>query len=295
MVATASTAAGGGASIVTGRPHAESSATSAIRRYVGRMHITLAGKVAVVTGGANGIGQATVARLARSGAAVAIWDRDLSAATGMIETLRADGAAVLAVAVDVTDRGAIEAAVSETVAQFGGIDILVNNAGITRDAQLVRVKDGVVAGGMSEEEFDAVIAVNLKGVYACTQAVVPQMLARGGGAIVNATSVVARSGNFGQTNYVASKAGVIGMTQVWARELGRRGIRVNAIAPGFIATDMTRAMPASALEQMVARTPLGAIGTPDDVAAAYCFLVSDAARFINGAVLSVDGGLVIGT
>lgn len=259
------------------------------------MHISLAGKVAVVTGGANGIGRATVARLARSGAAVAIWDRDVSPVKALIDTLRAEGASVLATVVDVTDRGAIEAAVSATVSHFGGIDILVNNAGITRDAQLVRVKDGAVVGGMSEADFDAVIAVNLKGVYACTQAVVPEMLARGGGAIVNATSVVARSGNFGQTNYVASKAGVIGMTQVWARELGRRGIRVNAIAPGFIATDMTAAMPAPVLEQMAAHTPLGALGTPEDVAAAYCFLVSDAARFISGAVLAVDGGLVIGT
>jgi 3-oxoacyl-[acyl-carrier protein] reductase len=259
------------------------------------MHLSLTGKVAVVTGGANGIGRATVARLARSGAAVAIWDRDLAALGELIHTLRADGANVVATAVDVTDRAAIDRAVSEAVGHFGGIDILVNNAGITRDAQLVRVKDGVVTGGMSEADFDAVIAVNLKGVYACTQVVVPQLIARGGGAIVNATSVVARAGNFGQTNYVASKAGVIGMTQVWARELGRRGIRVNAIAPGFIATDMTRAMPESALEQMVAHTPLGAMGTPDDVAAAYCFLVSDAARFITGAVLAVDGGLVIGT
>jgi len=259
------------------------------------MHISLAGKVAVVTGGANGIGRATVARLARSGAAVAIWDRDLAPVRHMIDTLRAEGASVLATVVDVTDRAAIEAAVSATVAHFGGIDILVNNAGITRDAQLVRVKDGAVTGGMAESDFDAVIAVNLKGVYACTQAVVPHLLARGGGAIVNATSVVARTGNFGQTNYVASKAGVIGMTQVWARELGRRGIRVNAIAPGFIATDMTAAMPAAALEQMASHTPMGALGTPDDVAAAYCFLVSDAARFINGAVLAVDGGLVIGT
>jgi 3-oxoacyl-[acyl-carrier protein] reductase len=259
------------------------------------MHIDLTGKVTIVTGGANGIGRATVQRLARSGAAVAIWDRDLAPLGGLLDALRAEGARVHAATVDVTDRAAIDAAVADTVARFGGIDILINNAGIVRDAQLVRVKEGEVTGGLSAADFDAVIAVNLKGVFECTQAVVPAMLARGGGAIVSASSVVARVGNFGQTNYVAAKAGVEGMTQVWARELGRRGIRVNAIAPGFIATDMTAAMPAHILEQMAARTPLARMGAPDDVAAAYCFLVSDAARFINGAVLPVDGGLVIGT
>jgi 3-oxoacyl-[acyl-carrier protein] reductase len=259
------------------------------------MQITLQHKVAVVTGGANGIGRATVEQLVASGAAVAVWDRDVGPVASTLAMLRAGGARVLALAVDVTDRARIDAAVAATVSEFGGIDILINNAGITRDAQLVKVKDGAVIGGMMTADFDAVIAVNLAGVFHCTQAVVPALLARGGGAIVSASSVVARAGNFGQTNYVASKAGVIGMTQVWARELGRRNIRVNAIAPGFIATDMTAAMPAALLEQMEGRTPLGRLGTPADVAAAYCFLVSDAARFINGAVLPVDGGLVMGT
>ncbi len=259
------------------------------------MRIDLTGRVAVVTGGANGIGRATVAQLARSGASVVIWDRSADAASELVESLRREQRAVHAIAMNVTDRSSVESAAAESAAMFGGIDILINNAGITRDAQLVRVKDGAVTGGMSESDFDTVIDVNLKGVFTCTQVVVPYMLTRGGGAVVNATSVVARTGNFGQTNYVASKAGVIGMTQVWARELGRRNIRVNAIAPGFISTDMTAAMPAAVLEQMAAHTPMGALGTPEDVASAYCFLVSDAARFINGAVLAVDGGLVIGT
>jgi 3-oxoacyl-[acyl-carrier protein] reductase len=259
------------------------------------MHINLAQRVAVVTGGANGIGLATARRLAASGARVAIWDRVAEAGHAAVATLSAEGLAVVFVQTDVTDRTSVDAAVSATVSQFGGIDILINNAGITRDGQLVKVKDGVAAGGMSESDFDAVIAVNLKGVFTCTQAVVPQLLARGGGRIVNASSVVALNGNFGQTNYVATKAGVIGMTQVWARELGKRGITVNAIAPGFIATEMTAKMPAPVLEGMQAHTPLQRLGSPEDVANAYCFLASDQAAFINGAVLTVDGGLVIGT
>lgn len=259
------------------------------------MLIDLAGRVAVVTGGANGIGLATAARLARSGAQVAIWDRHPESAESLARALEAEGHAVLVHRTEVTDRAQVEQAATATVERFGGIDILINNAGIIRDAQLVRVKDGTVAGGMSAVDFDAVIDVNLKGVFTCTQVVVPHLLARGGGAIVNATSVVARTGNFGQTNYVAAKAGVVGMTQVWARELGRHGIRVNAIAPGFIATDMTASIPEAVLSQMKAHTPVGRLGVPDEVASAYCFLVSDAARFINGAVLPVDGGLVIGT
>ncbi len=259
------------------------------------MHIDLSTRVAVVTGGANGIGLATAIRFVRSGARVAIWDRARATGEQVERSLRAEGADVLFVETDVTSRDSVDAAVGATVAHFGGVDILVNNAGITRDAQLVRVKDGAVAGGMSDEDFDAVLAVNVKGVYTCTQAVVPHLLARGGGRIVNASSVVALNGNFGQTNYVASKAAVIGMTQVWARELGKRGITVNAIAPGFIATDMTAKMPAAVLDGMRAHTPLAQLGTPEDVANAYCFLVSEQAGFINGAVLSVDGGLVIGT
>jgi len=259
------------------------------------MHIDLTSRVAVVTGGANGIGLATARRLAASGAQVAIWDRVEDAGEAAVAALAADGHAGLFVATDVTDRASVDAAVARTVSHYGAIDILINNAGITRDAQLVKVKDGVASGGMNDAEFDAVIAVNLKGVFHCTQAVVPHLIARGGGRIVNASSVVACHGNFGQTNYVASKAGVIGMTQVWARELGKRGITVNAIAPGFIATDMTAKMPPQVLDGMMAHTPVGRLGTPDDVANAYCLLCSEYAAFINGATLPVDGGLVIGT
>ncbi len=259
------------------------------------MQITFDSQVAVVTGGANGIGLATARRLAQSGARIAIWDRVAAAGEAARAVLTADGFTVTFIETDVTDRASVDAAVAATLAAYGAIDILINNAGITRDAQLVKVKDGVASGGMSEADFDAVVSVNLKGVFTCTQAVVPHLLTRGRGRIINASSVVAMNGNFGQTNYVATKAGVIGMTQVWARELGKRGITVNAIAPGFIATEMTAKMPAPVLEGMASHTPLGRLGSPDDVANAYCFLASAQAGFINGAVLAVDGGLVIGT
>lgn len=148
---------------------------------------------------------------------------------------------------------------------------------------------------MSDEQFDSVINVNLKGVFVCTRAVVPHMISTGGGVILNASSVVGLYGNFGQTNYVAAKAALIGMTKTWARELGRHKIRVNAVAPGFIATEMVRQMPAKALDSMVAHTPLGRLGKPEEIAEAYCWLASDTASFITGSVLSVDGGAVVGT
>ena len=166
---------------------------------------------------------------------------------------------------------------------------------ILRDGQLIKFKEGALTGMMSDEQFDSVIAVNLRGVFACTRAVVPRMIASGGGVILNASSVVGLYGNFGQTNYVASKAGVIGMTKVWAREFGKYKIRVNAVAPGFIATEMIRQMPEKAQQAMLGHTPLGRIGEPDDIANAYVFLASDQASFITGAVLSVDGGAVTGT
>jgi len=184
---------------------------------------------------------------------------------------------------------------SRVIAKHGRIDVLVNNAGIVRDAQLVKVKDGEIVSTMDDATFDAVVNVNLKGVFVCTRAVVPQMIKQRSGVVLNASSIVGLYGNFGQTNYAATKAGVISFTQTWARELGKFGIRVNAVAPGFVATDMVKAMPEKVLDTMAAKAPLGALGEPDDIANAYVWLASDAAKFVHGTVLSVDGGLVLGT
>jgi 3-oxoacyl-[acyl-carrier protein] reductase len=197
--------------------------------------------------------------------------------------------------VDVTDAAAVEEAMAAVVERFGGVDVLINNAGIVRDAQLVKWKDGEVVSTLSDEAFDAVLGVNLRGVFLCTRAAVPHMIRAGSGVILSASSVVGLYGNFGQTNYAATKGGVITMTRTWARELGRYGIRVNAVAPGFVATDIVRDVPERVLEGMVARTPVGRMGRPEDVAEAYLWLASDAASFVHGTVLSVDGGLVIGT
>lgn len=250
----------------------------------------LSGKVCLVTGGAAGIGRATAEKFVAEGATVVICDVD--AVRGR-EVAAEIGATFFQV--NVADHSAALAWIDAVVAEHGRIDVLVNNAGILRDAQLVKFKDGEVVSQMSEEAWDAVIAVNLKGVFNCTQAVVPVMMRQKSGVILNASSVVGLYGNFGQTNYVATKAGVIGMTRVWARELGRYNIRVNAIAPGFIATEMVMQMPEKILDGMRARTPLGRMGDPADIANAYTFLASDEASFITGHVLSVDGGIVIGT
>jgi 3-oxoacyl-[acyl-carrier protein] reductase len=243
-------------------------------------------KVVIVTGGAAGIGRATAHRFAQEGARVAVWDVQADSSEAPVGEFQK---------VDVTDAAAVEAAVAAVVSKWGRIDVLVNNAGIVRDGQLVKWKDGQQTGGMGEREFDTVVSVNLKGVFLCTRAVVPHMIAAGGGVILNASSVVGLYGNFGQTNYAATKAGVISMTKTWARELGKHNIRVNAVAPGFIATEMVTAMPEKVLQSMVGHTPLGRMGKPEDIAEAYFWLASDAAGFIHGTVLSVDGGLVVGT
>jgi len=241
------------------------------------MDLNLTDRVVIVTGGAAGIGRATAERFEAEGARVIVWDVTTEPR------------------IDVTSREQVEQAVDDVVRQYGRVDVLVNNAGIVRDAQLVKWKDGAVVSTMDDAAFDAVVNVNLKGVFVCTRAVVPHMIRAGRGVILNASSIVGLYGNFGQTNYAATKAGVISFTQTWARELGRYGIRVNAVAPGFIATEMVKAMPEKVLDSMAAKAPLGRMGEPDDVANAYAWLASDAARFVSGAVLSVDGGLVLGT
>jgi len=252
----------------------------------------LANRVCLITGGAAGIGKATAQRFIEEGATVVICDVNQETGQQAAAELGPQAAFYL---VNVTDRQAVQAWVDDVVARYGHIDVLVNNAGIMRDNMLVKVKDGELVKQMPEEDFDLVIAVNLKGVFNCTQAVAPVMIRQGGGVILNATSIVGIDGNFGQTNYVATKAGVIGMTKVWARELGRYNIRVNAIAPGFTLTEMVRQMPEKILEGMVSRTPLGRLGEPRDIANAYLFLASDEASFISGVVLRVDGGIVVGT
>jgi 3-oxoacyl-[acyl-carrier protein] reductase len=255
----------------------------------------LRNKVVIVTGAAAGIGRATARRFAEEGAHVAGWDVKDDSRAEFVREMQAAGGEGLFQRVDVTDGESVQHAVQQVVDRWGTVNVLVNNAGILRDAQLIRYKDGAVTGLMSDEAFDAVIGVNLRGVFLCTRTVVPHMIEAGGGVILNATSVVGLYGNFGQTNYVASKAGVIGMARTWARELGKYKIRVNAVAPGFIATEMVKAMPEKILQSMRDHTPVGRMGEPDDIAEAYVWLASDRASFISGAVISVDGGIVTGT
>lgn len=252
-------------------------------------------KVVVITGAAAGIGRATALRFAEAGAQIAAWDVSARTAPQLESAVKWAGGECQFQAVDVTSAKEVESAAEAVAEKWGRIDVLINNAGIVRDAQLVKWNGGSPESIMSEDTWDSVIGVNLKGVFLVTRAIVPYMIKGGGGVILSAASVVGLLGNFGQTNYVASKAGVIGMTRTWARELGKYKIRVNAVAPGFIATDMVRAMPPKVLEAMVARTPMGRAGTPEDVANAYFWLASDQASFIHGTVISVDGGVVIGT
>lgn len=247
-------------------------------------------KVVLVTGGAAGIGKATAERFAEEGAKVIICDLAEEAGKKVAEAINGEFSKV-----NVTDRQAVQAWVDEVIAKHGRIDVIVNNAGIVRDGQLVKFKEGQLVGQMSEADFDLVISINLKGVFNCAQAVVPQMIKQGSGVILNASSVVGLDGNFGQTNYVATKSGVIGMTKVWARELGKYGVRVNALAPGFIATEILNSMPQKIIDGMKARTPLGRMGEPRDIANAYLFLASEEASFITGETLRVDGGIVVGT
>ena len=254
--------------------------------------VTLTNKVILITGASSGIGRATAERFIEEGAKVAICDVNRQAGEAAAQEI---GSNATFYQVNVMDRQAVQKWVDQVVEEYGRVDVLVNNAGITRDNQLVKVKDGELVKQMPEADFDLLIGVNLKGVFNCTQAVAPQMIRQGSGVILNASSVVGLDGNFGQTNYVATKAGVIGMTKVWARELGRYGVRVNAVAPGFTATEILVTMPERILDGMRDRTPLGRLGDPRDIANAYLFLASDEASFVTGVVLRVDGGIVVGT
>ena len=241
-------------------------------------------KVVVVTGGAQGIGLSAVERFAEEGARVAIWDFNTDKGTAAEAALKEKGHDLRFQQVNVVDMDSVKAAVEALFNETGQIDVLVNNAGITRDASLMK---------MTEEQWQQVLDVNLGGVFHCTKAIAPVMVEQKSGCIINTSSVVGLYGNFGQTNYVATKSGVIGMTKVWARELGRKGIRVNAVAPGFIATEMVDTVPENVIEMMVGKTPLARLGKPEDIANAYIFLASDLASYISGTVISVDGGLVI--
>ncbi len=244
----------------------------------------LENKVAVITGGAQGIGKATVKRFAEEGAVVIIWDVNEEKASLTINEFKNLSDKIEFQKVDVTNLDSVTAAAVEIVSKHKKIDILINNAGITRDASFLK---------MTAEQWKQVIDVNLTGVFNCTKAIAPIMVENKFGKIVNTSSVVGIYGNFGQTNYVATKSGIIGMTKVWARELGRKGINVNAVAPGFIATEMVGTIPEKVIEMLKEKTPLGKLGDPTDIANAYLFLVSDDANFITGTVLSVDGGLVL--
>ncbi len=241
-------------------------------------------KVAIVTGGAQGIGLATVRKFLAEGARVALVDRSEAAVADAVAQLKGPAAWVRGFAVDVTDRPALDAMVADVRNQAGRIDVLVNNAGITQDARLQN---------MTQEQFDRVIDVNLRGVFQASQAVLATLLAQGSGVILIASSVVGLYGNFGQTNYAASKFGVIGFVKTWARELGPKGIRCNAVCPGFIATGLLESIPPKVLEAMKERVPLRRLGQPEEVANAYAFLASDEASYMNGAVIEVGGGLTI--
>lgn len=240
----------------------------------------LKGKVALISGGANGIGLATTRRFAREGARIIMWDLS-DKGNEIIGDLKREGHDALFQMVSVADELAVQKAVEEAHKHFGRIDILINNAGITRDRTLLK---------MSQQEWNEVMAVNLTGVFNCTQAVAPIMKDQNYGRIISASSNVAIRGNFGQTNYVATKAAIIGMTKVWAMELGKYGITVNCIAPGFIHTAMTDKMPEEVQQQSLSQIPLGKWGLPDDIANGYLYLASDEASFVSGICLTIDGG-----
>jgi 3-oxoacyl-[acyl-carrier protein] reductase len=246
--------------------------------------LSLTGRVAIVTGAGRGIGAATAKLLARAGAHVALLDLDGAGATRTAEAIGLGGKEALPFEVDVTDGFAIERTFDRVVEEWGRLDVLVNNAGLVRDSRLEEVTD---------KDWDLTMDVNLKGAMVCARAAVPHMLARGAGRILSAASIVARDGNFGQTAYGASKAGILGLTRCWARELGPKGITANAVAPGFIDTEMVRTVPPHVVERIVGQTAAGRMGRAEEVASVYLFLASDLATFMNGALVGVDGGLLL--
>ena len=244
----------------------------------------LTGKTAIITGGANGIGLAACERFAEKGANVIMADFDETTGMEREAELANKGLKVTFVQVDVADRNSVKQLTAKTLEHYGKIDILVNNAGITRDATLIK---------MDPLDFQRVLDVNLTGVFNCTQAVMPHMLANGAGKVINTSSVSGVYGNFGQTNYAATKAAVVGMTKTWAKEFGRKGINVNAVAPGFTATAMVNKMPEKVLDQMKSAVSLQRLGKPSDIANAYLFLASEESDYVHGHVLHVDGGIMM--
>jgi len=241
-------------------------------------------RVAIITGGASGIGKAAVEKFVQEGAQVMIWDINEEQGTALAQELTSQGHAVYFKKVNTAQPEATTQAAHETAEQLGGVDILINNAGITRDATIKK---------MTFEQWQQVIDINLTGLFNCIKAVSPFMIEKGYGRIINTSSVVGLYGNFGQTNYAATKAGTIGMTKTLAKELGKHNITVNAVAPGFIATPMVKAMPQKVIDMMVGKTPMGRLGTPEDIANTYAFLAGPEASFISGSVISVDGAVTI--
>ena len=241
-------------------------------------------RVAIITGAAGGIGLTAAEVFAREGATVAMADFKVEQGEELARELRQKGYEATFFQVNVADRQSVDEMVEKVQSAYGKIDILINNAGITRDAMLSK---------LTVEDFQTVLDVNLTGVFHCTQAVLPAMIANGRGRIINTSSVSGVYGNVGQTNYAATKAGVVGMTKTWAKELGRKGINVNAVAPGFIETGMTAKVPEKVLVQMMQMVPLARLGKPEDIANAYLFLASDESNYVNGTVLHVDGGIMM--